>query len=280
MTESSTANDVQVLIQEGHDALRHGNAYEARKRFRQAIELEPENIDALIGMVDSLLPYKDKRDHLIRILDLDPNNAEARARLEEVEARLANGEVLAPKPKPEPLPASDTHPTSTSTEIEVLCCYRHPDRETGLRCTQCGNPICAECARSALVGQLCPDCARERRPPNYQVTAANLAVAAVTTLVISGILSFLVVWILGRFLFIGIIAAMILGPAVARLIVRLLDYITRAKRGKSLQLAVGISFGVGITPMLVLTLLVQPTAALILLLFGFTAITTTMYQLR
>ncbi len=44
----------------------------------------------------------------------------------------------------------------------VTTCYRHPDRETGLRCSRCGRPICGECAVPAAVGQFCPDDARER----------------------------------------------------------------------------------------------------------------------
>jgi len=40
-------------------------------------------------------------------------------------------------------------------------CYRHPDRITGLSCSRCGRPICAEDSIDAPVGQLCPECARE-----------------------------------------------------------------------------------------------------------------------
>ncbi|HKT44218.1 MAG TPA: rhomboid family intramembrane serine protease [Gaiellaceae bacterium] len=36
-------------------------------------------------------------------------------------------------------------------------CYRHPDRETGLSCSECGRPICTECMTVAPVGIRCPD---------------------------------------------------------------------------------------------------------------------------
>ena len=36
-------------------------------------------------------------------------------------------------------------------------CYRHPDRETGLSCSECGRPICYECMTPAAVGLRCPD---------------------------------------------------------------------------------------------------------------------------
>ena len=36
-------------------------------------------------------------------------------------------------------------------------CYRHPDRETRLSCSECGRPICADCVTFAPVGLRCPD---------------------------------------------------------------------------------------------------------------------------
>jgi membrane associated rhomboid family serine protease len=41
-------------------------------------------------------------------------------------------------------------------------CYRHPDRETGIRCTRCERPICTDCMVNASVGFHCPDCASGR----------------------------------------------------------------------------------------------------------------------
>jgi membrane associated rhomboid family serine protease len=42
-------------------------------------------------------------------------------------------------------------------------CYRHPNRETGVRCSNCERPICTDCMTSTPVGMRCPECARQRQ---------------------------------------------------------------------------------------------------------------------
>ncbi len=41
-------------------------------------------------------------------------------------------------------------------------CYRHPDRETRVSCSNCGRPICPDCMTPTPVGMRCPECAQER----------------------------------------------------------------------------------------------------------------------
>jgi membrane associated rhomboid family serine protease len=41
-------------------------------------------------------------------------------------------------------------------------CYRHPNRETGVSCSNCGRPICPDCMTSTSVGMRCPECAGEK----------------------------------------------------------------------------------------------------------------------
>ena len=40
-------------------------------------------------------------------------------------------------------------------------CYRHPERETHVRCQRCERPICPDCMRQAAVGFQCPSCVAE-----------------------------------------------------------------------------------------------------------------------
>jgi membrane associated rhomboid family serine protease len=44
----------------------------------------------------------------------------------------------------------------------MATCYRHPNRETGVSCSNCGRPICPDCMTPTPVGMRCPECARDR----------------------------------------------------------------------------------------------------------------------
>jgi membrane associated rhomboid family serine protease len=43
---------------------------------------------------------------------------------------------------------------------QLATCYRHPGRETGVRCQRCEQPICPECMVPAPVGFQCVECVR------------------------------------------------------------------------------------------------------------------------
>ncbi len=59
-------------------------------------------------------------------------------------------------------------------------CYRHPNRETGVRCSNCGRPICPDCMTSTPVGMRCPECARQRtRARGIGVTSSEPVVTYV-----------------------------------------------------------------------------------------------------
>jgi membrane associated rhomboid family serine protease len=60
-------------------------------------------------------------------------------------------------------------------------CYRHPNRETGVSCSNCGRPICPDCMTPTPVGMRCPECARQRTRVTRGVGEASLRVAAPAT---------------------------------------------------------------------------------------------------
>jgi membrane associated rhomboid family serine protease len=64
-------------------------------------------------------------------------------------------------------------------EQQAVTCYRHPDRETGIRCTRCERPICPDCMVSASVGFQCKECVSQRGGSHVQPrTIAGGSVAA------------------------------------------------------------------------------------------------------
>jgi hypothetical protein len=94
----------------------------------------------------------------------------------------------------------------------VQTCVNHPDTETRLSCSACGDPICTRCVRTAAVGQKCPSCARTPRsaralgkPQHYVraigagllaavaggiVYAQLLALVRIGSLILAGVLGF------------------------------------------------------------------------------------------
>jgi hypothetical protein len=79
---------------------------------------------------------------------------------------------------------------ATKNESLDWRCYRHPDREAGVKCRRCERAICPDCMISAPVGFQCPECVKGappvrtmrslRRDPYVTMTliAVNLAVFA------------------------------------------------------------------------------------------------------
>jgi membrane associated rhomboid family serine protease len=62
-----------------------------------------------------------------------------------------------------------------TTSTAPRYCYRHPDRETGLSCSDCGRPICYECMTPAAVGLRCPEHSGKPQGVHKVTTAATRA---------------------------------------------------------------------------------------------------------
>lgn len=196
--------------------------------------------------------YEAARTTFERAVTLEPGNVEAQDGLRDVQRRIG------------------ASPAPTSAEV-VEYCYRHPETETGLHCVQCGRPICVRCSSPAAVGQLCPECRRGRRSPNYQISVSSLAKGAAAAFLVSALVSAFIGFVPFFFL-------LFLGPALGELIMRAVDSATRFKRGRPMQIVVAVSIVAGAAA----ALLLSPFggAGLSLLIFLVLAVATAVTRLR
>ena len=67
---------------------------------------------------------------------------------------------------------------------EMAVCYRHPGRETGVSCSNCGRPICPDCMTATPVGMRCPECSRQKTPVR---TMRNIYAQPTVTYILIGI---------------------------------------------------------------------------------------------
>ena len=276
---TASATDITQIVHEGQAAATAGDMIAARERFRRALELEPQNIEALLGLSTAVPVLAEKREYLRQALAAAPEHGEVRASLAYVEKLIGDGYQIAPSKRRElQIESGNASPLLSAPAVdaplvEVLHCYRHEDRETGLRCTNCGRPICAECAKPAVVGQLCPECRKERRPSNYKVAPRDTIIGGLVGFFSSAVVAVLLLLLpIGGFF--GFIILFMVSPAIAEFIVRVVDRVTKAKRGRSMQITVGLAIALGTLPLLVLS------QSLILLLFMVLAISVATTRLR
>jgi hypothetical protein len=64
-----------------------------------------------------------------------------------------------------------------ASDADELHCYRHPDRETRVRCGRCDRPICTRCAMQGPVGFRCRDCGKPAYDPLHSLSGVQAAKA-------------------------------------------------------------------------------------------------------
>lgn len=112
-----------------------------------------------------------------------------------------------------------------------------------LRCGKCGQPICTECAVRHPVGLRCPQCAKLKKVPIYNVPATYYlrALGAGTG---ASLLCAVIAEILPLFvpvMFLSFLLAMAAGAVIGEAISRAADY----KRGRGLQVIAAVSVVIG-----------------------------------
>ena len=66
--------------------------------------------------------------------------------------------------------------TADLSEPQPLHCYRHPERETFVRCGRCDQPICMGCAMQGPVGLRCKTCGKPSRDALESMRPSQVAI--------------------------------------------------------------------------------------------------------
>lgn len=130
------------------------------------------------------------------------------------------------------------NPSNESTETILTTCYRHPDRPTGLRCSRCLKPICADCARSSPIGYRCPDCIREGEKRFDTALPRDYLFAGIVAFVVAALGAFICDWIP----FFPIWTNLLMGGLTGTGIANAVRYVTQKRRSRNLiAMTIGIA---------------------------------------
>lgn len=129
------------------------------------------------------------------------------------------------------------------TNNKTVICARHPNVETALRCGKCGVPICPRCMVETLVGARCPQCARMRKLPTFQVTTRHLLIAAGAGLGVAVVYGLIwgVISLLINFFFLNLLLAAGAGYTIGEVTSRSVN------RKRSPKLAIIAGFAVAVS---------------------------------
>ncbi len=120
------------------------------------------------------------------------------------------------------------------TEIQTNTCYRHPNRETSLRCNRCEKYICAQCAVRTPTGYRCPECIREQKRIYNTAKPQDYVFAFLTASVLTLISTLLVQLIGGFFGFFYILIIFAISTGAGSLIAEAVRRVVQKRRSKPL----------------------------------------------
>lgn len=240
---------LRALLRQADRTAASGKRAAAQQLYTEILDEAPEAVEALLGLAAVTADAEQQRTLYEQVLQMDPGNAEAAAGLRgEAFSRPEPAPARAPDPAPGlDRPASRARPNTTRpgplppapsvADTEALFCYRHPNRQTGLRCYNCHRPICTQCAKRTPVGYLCPQCVREAQDVYFTATPLDYVLAGVVALILS-VIAGLLVPRLGFFV-------IFLAPAAGAIIGRLAFRAARRRHGRWLPHLVGAMVIVG-----------------------------------
>ncbi len=252
------------LLDQAAAASALGDRDEARRLYKRATERSPGNSRAWLGLAAASDSLGDKRAYFERVLEINPNNSEARTALKRL-AALAEGEEAvriqaaleksaaaafaenaSKQPDGQMPDAEEPHGHAPVDGGEALFCVNHPETETTLRCNRCGKPVCYKCVERTPVGYRCKDCIREQQDVFFTAVQTDYIIAAMVSFVLAAIAAPIISAILGGFGFFSWIIAFVAGPFVGGIAATIIRRAVGKRRGRYMGLIVVVAIVLGI----------------------------------
>lgn len=202
--------DLEGLLERAQAAFDAGNALVARGYWRRASRIAPERLDIWVNLCRVTEAPVERRRCLEHIVDLDPADTQARQELVSLQAAAQEdagvadvGAALALPEQPAlPIEGSNHSPPVSVGRQDItpemrrqwdeailagkpLACINHPQTETGLRCNQCGAPVCTRCAVRTPVGFRCKECVKAQQAAFFTARWMDYPIAAMIALALS-----------------------------------------------------------------------------------------------
>ncbi len=267
---------LRSMLRQADKVAANGKRSAAKELYEEIIAEVPDAADAWAGLGEVTIGDDAQEEAFNKALELDENNRRALIGL----AKLRGEEIdllgLEPDPKPKAEPVQSPEPVDEA--VYELACYRHPNKETSLRCYTCGKPICIDCAKKTAVGYACPDCIRELEDKYFNSQTSDYIVAPIVAFIL-GLIGGVVLTLLGSFggIFLWFILAAA-GGAVGSFIGGIIKRAIGRRRGRYLPIVVAV---VTIVATILPSILVGLGFNLIVLgIYLFFAIPAIYYQMR
>jgi hypothetical protein len=287
-----------------------GKRAAAAQLYREITEEAPESAAAWLGLAELTADPAEREQIYQHVLQLEPDNVVAKAVLAgepipappvkvvpevkpiitptetpPVSSAVTERQTMGTAAYPPPPPQKPKRETAVVAEEAILYCYRHPERETALRCYNCNEPICITCANKTPVGYICPGCRHEMEEKFFTAGPLDYLIAGFISFLLSLLAGFIVVSI-GRGFFL-IMLVLFMGGAVGGFIAKLSNRVIGGRRGRYIPHLVAAMVVVGVaipaTPILLFILSGQPGALLALLvpgIYAFIAASAAFYWMR
>ena len=133
------------------------------------------------------------------------------------------------------------------SDSETLTCYKHPNRETMLRCNKCERPICSQCAVLTPTGYRCKECVRGQQKVFNNARTLDYVIAVIAA---AG-LAYLGSYVTSFIGFLTLFAA----PFIGMLIVEAVKKLTGNRRSRTLFVTTTVAAALGSLPVLIVRVL-------------------------